>query len=71
MSKISSSQNACFNRIKSEEPKKSVDEIYGILPRDKTKPYNSFEIIERLIDENFLINIKQILEKQLSLDMRE
>ncbi len=52
ISKIGSSQNAGFNRVKAEKPNKAIDEIYGILPRDKTKPYSSFDIIERLIDEN-------------------
>ena len=52
ISKVSSNENAGFNRIKSEKPKKNIDDIYGILPRDKTKPYSSFDIIERLIDED-------------------
>lgn len=43
-------QKAGFDRIKSEPPKFSAREIYGIMPSDSVKPYNTMEIINRIVD---------------------
>jgi len=43
-------QFAGFDRIKSKEPVKHPEEIYGLIPSDATKPYNMLEIIDRLVD---------------------
>jgi len=58
ISKIGPTENASFNRVKPDQPSKSIDEIYEILPRDKTKPYNSLDIVNRLIDNNSLDQYK-------------
>ncbi len=58
ISKIGPTENASFNRVKPDQPSKAIEEIYGILPRDKTKPYNSFDIVNRLIDNNSLDQYK-------------
>ncbi len=41
---------AGFDRIKSLPPSKDAREMYGILPEDRTKPYDVKEIITRIID---------------------
>lgn len=43
-------KSAGFDRIKSQAPIKDAKELYGILPEDRTKPYEVKEIIMRIID---------------------
>lgn len=43
-------EKAGFNRIPSIPPKLKEDEIYGILPFSREKPYDMKEIINRLVD---------------------
>ncbi len=50
MSKIGDFDKAGFNRAASSEPKKDANEIFGLLPVDRTKNYNMHEIIDRLVD---------------------
>jgi len=51
-SHLGSPANAGFARQKSMEPTKSPEEIYGILPSQRVKPYNTMDIIKRLVDES-------------------
>ncbi|CAN5318533.1 carboxyl transferase domain-containing protein [soil metagenome] len=51
-SKIGSFPNAGFNRIEPHPPKEGPDEIFGILPEDRAKPYDTMEIINRIIDNS-------------------
>ena len=50
--KIGDYDKAGFNRAESYPPEKDEKEIYGILPRDRTKPYNMKDIITRLVDRS-------------------
>ena len=52
MDKIGDTEKAGFNRKKSTEPKEDQREIYGILPRERSKPYNMKDIIARLVDDS-------------------
>jgi len=52
MDKIGESEKAGFNRKESKKPKEDEKEIYGILPRDRAKPYNMKDIIARLVDDS-------------------
>ena len=52
MDKIGDNEKAGFNRKKSTEPKEDQREIYGILPRERSKPYNMKDIIARLVDDS-------------------
>ncbi len=51
-SKIGKTEKAGFNRVKAQKPKLDENEIYGLFPSDRTKPYEMKEIINRLIDES-------------------
>ena len=51
-SKIGDFEKAGFNRIETVEPKKDKNEIIGILPANRDKPYNTMEVIERLVDNS-------------------
>ncbi len=50
VSKFGKTEKAGFDRIESVKPIYSPEEIYGIIPEDSTKPYNTYELIYRIID---------------------
>lgn len=52
MDKIGKAEEAGFDRKEPKAPQKDEQEIYGLFPRDRAKPYNTKEIIERLVDES-------------------
>ena len=52
MDKLGEKPKAGFNRTKPEKPIHNPKEIYGILPRSRTQPYNMKEIILRLVDNS-------------------
>lgn len=52
MSMIGAPQNAGFDRIKSALPKLNQEEIFGILPDNREKPYDMMDIINRLVDNS-------------------
>ncbi len=43
---------AGFNRIESKPALFSQKEIYGLLPEDTTKPYDTYELIARIVDNS-------------------
>tara|TARA_B100001250_G_scaffold81365_1_gene67015 strand:- start:11020 stop:12651 length:1632 start_codon:yes stop_codon:yes gene_type:complete len=57
--KIGDYEKAGFNRSESYPPKEKEKEIYGILPKDRTKPYNMRKIIERLVDQSKIEEYKE------------
>ncbi len=60
MSMLGAPLNAGFDRIKSALPKKSMEEIYGILPENREKPYEMRDIIERLVDDSEFEEYKKL-----------
>ena len=50
--KIGASENAGFDRKESLLPEKDSKDIYGIIPADRSKPYNVRDIIKCLVDES-------------------
>ncbi len=63
--KIGSYEKAGFNRIKSASPKISADEIYGIIPRDRVKPYDTGKVIEWLVDDSEYDEYKPLYGKSI------
>jgi acetyl-CoA carboxylase carboxyltransferase component len=59
MSKLGHTVKAGFDRIASKAPRKSAEEIYGIIPADATRPYDMLEIIERITDDSIFEQFKQ------------
>src|ERR1700754_4368152 len=47
--KIGSFDSAGFDRAASAQPKEKQEEIYGLLPADRAKPYDMLEIIRRIV----------------------
>ena len=52
MAKLADAEKAGFNRIEAHKPLKDPNEIYGILPKLRTEPYDMKEIILRLVDNS-------------------
>lgn len=50
--KMGHREQAGFDRIEAKMPKKNQEEIYGILPESREKPYDMLEIIHRIVDES-------------------
>ncbi|MFQ3213382.1 MAG: 3-methylcrotonyl-CoA carboxylase beta subunit [Marivirga sp.] len=63
--KIGSSQTAGFDRAEPKAPKLDEKEIYGILPHDRVKPYDTKEIIKRLVDDSDFDEYKALYGKSL------
>jgi acetyl-CoA carboxylase carboxyltransferase component len=55
----------CIDRVQSFPPKKNPEEIYGILPSTREKPYDMREIIERLVDQSEFEEYKKDYGKTL------
>lgn len=58
ISKLGRKPKAGFNRIESVAPRFPSDEIYGLFPVDRAKPYDTYEILARLIDNSDLDEYK-------------
>jgi len=52
MSMLGSPENAGFDRIKPTSPKMKEEELYGIFPENREKPYDMMEVINRLLDNS-------------------
>lgn len=52
MDKIGDFDKAGFNRIEPKAPKKDSEEIYSIIPDSRDKPYDTMDVIERLVDDS-------------------
>lgn len=52
MGKLGDYEKAGFNRIASSPPAKEEKEILGILPTDSGQQYDTYEIIQRLVDSS-------------------
>lgn len=56
--KIGDDPKAGFNRIEPKNPMSKIEEILELLPNNKTHPYDSYEIINRLVDEGSIDEYK-------------
>jgi 3-methylcrotonyl-CoA carboxylase beta subunit len=63
--KIGSSEVAGFNRIKPTQPKENPQEIIGLMPLDRAKPYDMLDIIKRIVDDSQFDEYKELYGKTL------
>lgn len=56
---------AGFDRIDAKLPTARPEDIYGIIPVDRTKPYDMIEIIRRLTDDSLFDEYKPLYGKTL------
>jgi 3-methylcrotonyl-CoA carboxylase beta subunit len=59
ISKLGKQDSAGFDRIASIAPSKKVDEIYGIIAGDNSKPYDVLEVINCIVDADSFDEFKQ------------
>jgi len=58
--KIGATEKAGFDRAESKLPKEKIESIYGTMPADRTKPYETREIISRLVDDSEFDEYKEL-----------
>ena len=63
--KIGTFDQAGFDRKKSNLPKKNPNELYGIMPMDRTKPYEIRDLIERMVDNSEFDEYKALFGKSI------
>ena len=59
MDKIGQPENAGFDRKEATPPKRNERDMYGILPADRSKPYNVRDIISCLVDDSKFTEYKE------------
>ncbi len=60
VSKMGDNTKAGFNRVASVAPIKNPEDLYGLLPLDRSKPYDMMDIIHRLVDESAFEQYKEL-----------
>ena len=65
VSKIGNPESAGFNRIEKSQPTKNQEDIFGLLPKERNKPYDMLPIIERLVDNSEFEQYKEDYGKTL------
>ena len=65
MDKIGASDNAGFDRKEALPPKRDLKDLYGILPADRSKPYNTKELIKCLVDDGKITEYKSNFGKTI------
>ena len=60
-----------LTELRVQKPAKNEEDILGILPQERSEPYNMQEIIDRLVDADSFEGYKTITEKLLFVDMPE
>ena len=63
--KIGAPAVAGFDRIAAVSPKERPEEIYGMIPSDRTKPYDMVEIIKRMVDDSAFDEYKALYGKTI------
>ena len=63
--KIGSYDKAGFDRKEAKAPAEDPKEIYGILPAERTKPYDMKEIIKRMVDNSEFEEYKELYGKSI------
>ena len=49
--KIGEPEKAGFNRVKPQSPKANDEQLFGLLPAKRSTPYDTYPIIEQLVDQ--------------------
>ncbi|MCA6074163.1 acyl-CoA carboxylase subunit beta [Fulvivirga sedimenti] len=63
--KIGKSEEAGFDRAEPKEPSLNAEEIYGLFPVDRVKPYDMKDIIRRLVDNSEFDEYKALYGKTI------
>src|SRR5690606_27241093 len=63
--KLGHRPTAGFDRKESSDPKHESKEIYGLLPRERSKPYQTRDIIKRILDDSEFTEYKSDFGKTI------
>ena len=63
--KLGAFERAGFDRTDTKLPKEKPEDIYGIIPADRTKPYDMVEVIKRLVDDSEFDEYKALYGKTI------
>lgn len=63
--KIGQGESAGFSRATPVPPRSKPEELYGLLPVDRVKPYDMLEVIKRLVDDSQFDEYKPLYGKTL------
>jgi 3-methylcrotonyl-CoA carboxylase beta subunit len=63
--KLGAFPKAGFDRVDAKGPKEKPEEIYGFLPADRAKPYDTLDIIKRLVDDSEFDEYKALYGKTI------
>ena len=58
MGQIGAMETAGFDRVESVEPKRSLKDVYGILPADRAKPYSMRDLLDCIVDQDSMTEYK-------------
>lgn len=64
-SKFGAGGRAGFDRATPALPEKNPEDIYGLFPYDRAKPYDTLEVIRRLVDDSAFDEYKALYGKTL------
>ena len=59
VSRIGARPQTGFDRVKPSLPQYPMEELYGLLPSDPAKPYDTVEILKRIVDDSKLTEYKK------------
>ena len=65
MDKLGKPHDAGFSRVKPALPKEKQEDIWGILPSDRAKPYKTIDIIKKLVDNSEFEQYKENYGKSI------
>ncbi|MDG1841322.1 MAG: carboxyl transferase domain-containing protein [Crocinitomicaceae bacterium] len=65
MDKIGETSNAGFNRKMPSLPKRDLKDVYGVLPAERSKPYNMKDLINCIVDDSKIIEYKSSYGKTI------
>lgn len=63
--KIGHAEKAGFDRQAAKPPREKQEEIYGLLPVERVKPYDILDIIKRLVDDSAFEEYKPLYGKTI------
>ena len=58
VSKLGPTHRAHFNRIEAVAPRRRAEDLYGIIPSDRAKPYDVRDVLSCIVDDNELVEYK-------------
>ncbi len=59
MNKMGARPQLGFDRIEAEQPKRAAEDMYGIMPAEASKPYDSYELLDCILDKDSLTEYKK------------